>query len=1014
MRKRKDNGLVAILCLAVATVAIGGASIALSRMETPVNQEQPGGQQEQPGGQQGESDKKGTELTVIGDTKVQSAVLNEDGTFTLVIKEEGYVGEMVIEATYSADGKTLLSFDVLSHTETDGLGSKVDEDAYKAVLANVKLPIAANGMDISAILGSAAEEVLPGEEGGAEEVTLKDGVYRAQATPDDKGNYAFVTLTVEGGKVVAATWDEVYNGSLKSVLSTTGKYVMKPVWHTQAERVCQYVVDNQSTAGIMNEKGYTDVVSGVSINVAGAVGLLDQAIGQANGKDGVYEVKADADDKGNYAFVSVTVEGGKITAATWDEVYSGSLKSTLSKEGKYVMKPVWQTQSESVCQYVVDNQTTAGIANEKGYTDVVSGVSINVAGAVGLLEDCMQQANSGNGLKDGVYEVKAAADEKGNYAFVTVTIEGGKITSVTWDEVYNGSLKSVLSTTGKYVMKPVWHTQAERVCQYVVDNQSTAGIMNEKGYTDVVSGVSINVAGAVGLLDQAIAQANGKDGVYEVKANADDKGNYAFVSVTVEGGKITAATWDEVYNGSLKSTLSKEGKYVMKPVWQTQSESVCQYVVDHQTTAGIANEKGYTDVVSGVSINVAGALNLIDQAIAKASNTLKDGVYEVKATPDEKGNYAFVTVTIEGGKITSVTWDEAYNGSLKSVLSTTGKYVMKPIWNTQAERVCQYVVDNQGTAGIMNEKGYTDVVSGVSINIAGAVGLLDQAITQANGKDGVYEAKGTADDKGNYAFVSVTVEGGKITAATWDEVYNGSLKSTLSKEGKYVMKPVWQTQSESVCKYVVDNQTTEGIANEKGYTDVVSGVSINVAGALKLIDQALTQAGRTVELQDGVYQTKATADEKGNYAFVTIVVAGGKIISVEWDEVYNGSLKSVLSTTGKYVMTADGPVWETQSEAVGDYVVNIQGTDGIMNEKGYTDVVSGVSINVAGAVALIDEAIAQAAEAKTEKPETAPAPEQQTGTEITTVEVVSGATFSSKAVIRAIDEGYAWLLEYLK
>ena len=229
------------------------------------------------------------------------------------------------------------------------------------------------------------------------------------------------------------------------------------------------------------------------------------------------------------------------------------------------------------------------------------------------------------------------------------------------------------------------------------------------------------------------------------------------------------------------------------------------------------------------------------------------------------------------------------------------------------------------------------------------------------------------------------------------------------------MKPVWQTQSESVCQYVVDNQTTEGMMNEKGYTDVVSGVSINISGAVKLIDQALTQAGRTIELQDGVYQTKANADDKGNYAFVTVVVAGGKIISVEWDEVYNGSLKSILSTTGKYVMTADGPVWETQSEAVGAYVVNTQGTDGIMNEKGYTDVVSGVSINVAGAVALIDEAIAQAAAAKTEKPATTPAPETTTGTaEITIVDIVSGATFSSKAVIRAIDEGYAWLMEYLK
>ena len=592
-KKKKDNGLKAIICLAVATIVVGGTSIAVSKMENAGV----------------------TALDITGaSSKIKEARQNADGTYTVVISEDGYVGEMIIEATYSADGQTLVSYDVTSHTETEGYGMKVDESAYKAVLAGVKLPVTAAGLDISSILGIEKEEASVSAAG------LKDGVYNAQTEADDKGNYAFVTVTVEGGKITAVTWDEAYNDSLKSELSLTGKYVMKPVWDTQAKSVSQYVVDNQGTAGLMNEKGYTDVVSGVSINVAGFAGLADQAIAQANGADGVYEVKGTADDKGNYAFVTVTIEGGKITAVTWDEVYNGSLKSELSLTGKYVMKPVWDTQAKSVSQYVVDNQGTTGLMNEKGYTDVVSGVSINVAGFAGLVEECLAQATTA-GYKDGVYEVKAEADDKGNYAFVTVTVEGGKITAVTWDEVYNGSLKSELSTTGKYVMKPVWDTQAKSVSQYVVDNQGTAGLMNEKGYTDVVSGVSINVAGFAGLADQAIAQANGADGVYEVKGTADDKGNYAFVTVTIEGGKITAVTWDEVYNGSLKSELSLTGKYVMKPVWATQAASAGQYVVDNQGTAGLMNEKGYTDVVSGVSINVAGFAGLVEEALKQASVT---------------------------------------------------------------------------------------------------------------------------------------------------------------------------------------------------------------------------------------------------------------------------------------------------------------------------------------------------------------------------------------------------------
>ena len=44
MRKKKDDGLKAIICLAVATLAVGGASIAVSSMdETPENYGQTAG-----------------------------------------------------------------------------------------------------------------------------------------------------------------------------------------------------------------------------------------------------------------------------------------------------------------------------------------------------------------------------------------------------------------------------------------------------------------------------------------------------------------------------------------------------------------------------------------------------------------------------------------------------------------------------------------------------------------------------------------------------------------------------------------------------------------------------------------------------------------------------------------------------------------------------------------------------------------------------------------------------------
>ena len=390
MRKKKDNGLKAIICLAVATIVVGGASIALSQGDqTPdVITQTPDNVVTGDGGNSQGATYDGTALSLEGaNEKIKAAYQNADGTYTVIVAKNGYIGEMVIEAVYSADGQTLISYNVTEHTETDGIGTKVNEDAYKAVLAGVKLPVTANGIDVAAILGVEQAPVEETAENG-----YVDGTYSAQTTPDDKGNYSVVTVTVVGGKVTNVVWDEMYGGEFKSVLSKEGKYVMKPVWATQAESLGKYVVENQTTEGILNENGYTDTVSGVSIYVGGFVAQANEAIAQANGADGTYEVKSEADDKGNYSVVTVTVEGGKIANVVWDEMYNGEFKSVLSKEGKYVMKPVWATQAESLGKYVVENQTTAGILNENGYTDTVSGVSIYVGGFVDLANQAISQA----------------------------------------------------------------------------------------------------------------------------------------------------------------------------------------------------------------------------------------------------------------------------------------------------------------------------------------------------------------------------------------------------------------------------------------------------------------------------------------------------------------------------------------------------------------------------------------------------------------------------------------------
>lgn len=126
------------------------------------------------------------------------------------------------------------------------------------------------------------------EGGNAVQGKYKDGTYTAQADADENGDYAFVTVTVKNGEIASVVWDEMYGGKLKSDLCDAGEYVMYGestlTWKGQAEAMSSYVVEKQSTEGAMNmtdRYGYTDTVSGVSIYVGGFVGLVEEALGQA-------------------------------------------------------------------------------------------------------------------------------------------------------------------------------------------------------------------------------------------------------------------------------------------------------------------------------------------------------------------------------------------------------------------------------------------------------------------------------------------------------------------------------------------------------------------------------------------------------------------------------------------------------------------------------------------------------------------------------------------------------------
>lgn len=220
---------------------------------------------------------------------------------------------------------------------------------------------------------------------------------------------------------------------------------------------------------------------------------------------------------------------------------------------------------------------------------------------------------------------------------------------------------------------------------------------------------------------------------------------------------------------------------------------------------------------------------------------------------------------------------------------------------------------------------------------------------------------------------------------------------------------------------VGDNQETEGIGTaitEKTFLDQFQGMDtpIYMEGMASTTTSGTvnaTNSSNSMVLKDGTYLAKAQeADDNGLTEQVEMVVEGGKITEVVWDCVgEDGTTKRKLADNGQYVMTEDGLTWTEQANALAQTIIENQSLDAVgMNEQGKTDAVAGVSIYIGSFVSLVEQCLEQAGGEKTAG-EVQQEEVQQEGTKM---DAISGATISSKAVVRAIDKAYTFVVEMNK
>lgn len=269
---------------------------------------------------------------------------------------------------------------------------------------------------------------------------------------------------------------------------------------------------------------------------------------------------------------------------------------------------------------------------------------------------------------------------------------------------------------------------------------------------------------------------------------------------------------------------------------------------------------------------------------------------------------------------------------------------------------------------------------------------------EATYADGVYFARDEIGARWTY-FVTVTVEGGKITDAYWggtNFVPQGD-KRVLSENHEYGMvaygsaASYWYEQAEAAEAWLIENQDPTAFeslyTDEEGHTEALTTdggatVSIHVSEFFSLVEKALASDPITAgEYGNTVVVTAASeVGEKGWQELAEFIVVNGTIVAVDFDALYTFDFVAegddanaqyfLVDDEGKatpqskdqlkesYGMVAFGGSeleWYQQAELLETYVIENQDIYAVTAD-GYADGVTGVSVHANGFEALFHQA----------------------------------------------------------
>ena len=274
MKNRTVKGIIALAVVTALSFAVIIGSNQLSKNMTASTQ--------------GETAEVTEELDVSGTEQIDNAAKTENG-YVVTVREKGYGGDIVMNVSFDETASSVTKLEIVEQNETEGLGSKITDEAFLERFNGISAPVTLPGTDAgdsSAENSSDNSAVLD----ALDQAKLSDGTFTTKGEPDSNGFTEEVTLTVKDGKITEVNWDGITeDGTKKSVMSENGEYVMTedgPTWKEQAEALADALIENQSLRFLTtNVEGKTDAVSGVSIAVGSFISLTEDCLAQSGNVD---------------------------------------------------------------------------------------------------------------------------------------------------------------------------------------------------------------------------------------------------------------------------------------------------------------------------------------------------------------------------------------------------------------------------------------------------------------------------------------------------------------------------------------------------------------------------------------------------------------------------------------------------------------------------------------------------------------------------------------------------------